>query len=625
MSTQPGPVSGAPYAGAAHTERRDGELCSVDGAAAGGAAEALDRCRAAVQALYAAALTDRAGLRAADLQADVEAAQSLVNAATALQLVRIAQYAATTRHLDPLTDEVREVAHPLGHAAEFADVDLAPGLAWSPRQATARVEEAIDAVTKTPRLLDEMAAGAIDAGRVRRVTDALLEAPDSVCVRVEDALLDRDVQSWSSAQITARTRRLVQQIDPAAARSSRARRAVERIGVFTAPGPELGLTEWTAVMPTDQAARAYAAVDGLARELHRDTTTAKTLGQCRVDAMTDLVLQRADITTEVTVTVPVLVPPTGSPPGHALPAAATSTSTATPGTPSTSAASPVPLGQGPAQVDDRWVIDPPEAEESMTPAVAAALDADWDRALAELIAADPGPPPLPPDGDPWWDVVEADAAEQRERQHATAPDDCRDAVASCSQPIAPTCVGDAWVAGVGVVPAAVVTALLREVGPRITRALVNAETGALLETYSSSYRPTAAIRRLVRGRDEHCRFPGCSHPARFCETDHVVPWPHGATTATNLQLLCKHHHRAKHEAGWSVAMSTDGTCTWTSPHGRTHVTRPSASASAALWSAPIAVTADRAAPAAVTADRVTTDPATAATADRVTTDPIDAH
>lgn len=44
----------------------------------------------------------------------------------------------------------------------------------------------------------------------------------------------------------------------------------------------------------------------------------------------------------------------------------------------------------------------------------------------------------------------------------------------------------------------------------------------------SRYRPSTALARLVRARDGHCRFPGCTTPARSCDLDHVVPSDHEA-------------------------------------------------------------------------------------------------
>ena len=82
--------------------------------------------------------------------------------------------------------------------------------------------------------------------------------------------------------------------------------------------------------------------------------------------------------------------------------------------------------------------------------------------------------------------------------------------------------------------------------------------------------PTPALRRRLDARDQHCRFPTCSRPARRCHAHHVVWWGAGGETSEqNMILLCHRHHRAVHEGGWSVTF--DGrTATWTDPHGRTY-------------------------------------------------------
>ena len=61
-----------------------------------------------------------------------------------------------------------------------------------------------------------------------------------------------------------------------------------------------------------------------------------------------------------------------------------------------------------------------------------------------------------------------------------------------------------------------------------------------------------ALRRALRVRDRGCRFPGCENH-RFVDAHHVQHWANGgATTLTNLVLLCRRHHRAVHEGGYRV-------------------------------------------------------------------------
>jgi uncharacterized protein DUF222/HNH endonuclease len=64
-----------------------------------------------------------------------------------------------------------------------------------------------------------------------------------------------------------------------------------------------------------------------------------------------------------------------------------------------------------------------------------------------------------------------------------------------------------------------------------------------------------ALRRALRSRDRGCRFPGCRN-RRFVDAHHIRHWAKGGeTTATNLVLLCRRHHRAVHEGGYGVDAS----------------------------------------------------------------------
>jgi 5-methylcytosine-specific restriction endonuclease McrA len=61
-----------------------------------------------------------------------------------------------------------------------------------------------------------------------------------------------------------------------------------------------------------------------------------------------------------------------------------------------------------------------------------------------------------------------------------------------------------------------------------------------------------AIRRTLKRRDGGCRFPGCEN-RRFVDAHHVRHWAQGGeTSVSNLVLLCRRHHRAVHEGGYTV-------------------------------------------------------------------------
>ncbi|OYC95366.1 HNH endonuclease [Microbacterium sp. Yaish 1] len=99
------------------------------------------------------------------------------------------------------------------------------------------------------------------------------------------------------------------------------------------------------------------------------------------------------------------------------------------------------------------------------------------------------------------------------------------------------------------------------------RLLTHPVTGTVLEC--DTYRPTAAMVRLLRARDRHCRYPGCRQPAIRCELDHTIAASHGgATHVCNLANLCKRHHDVKHHSRWRVQQLPGGRLVWTSPTGR---------------------------------------------------------
>ncbi|TFD91207.1 HNH endonuclease signature motif containing protein [Cryobacterium serini] len=64
---------------------------------------------------------------------------------------------------------------------------------------------------------------------------------------------------------------------------------------------------------------------------------------------------------------------------------------------------------------------------------------------------------------------------------------------------------------------------------------------------------TAKQRAAISARDEGCIIPGCTIPARWCETHHVIPWrKHGPTTIDNGTLLCWFHHHTIDTNGWNI-------------------------------------------------------------------------
>lgn len=106
--------------------------------------------------------------------------------------------------------------------------------------------------------------------------------------------------------------------------------------------------------------------------------------------------------------------------------------------------------------------------------------------------------------------------------------------------------------------------------PGWDRVLCDPVTGTVLEV--DRYSPSAAQRRYLAARDQHCRAPGCRAPLTRCQLDHNHEAQHGgATTLTNLCHLCVRHHTLKTETARSVTQESDGTLRFRSPLGQ-HVT-----------------------------------------------------
>lgn len=109
--------------------------------------------------------------------------------------------------------------------------------------------------------------------------------------------------------------------------------------------------------------------------------------------------------------------------------------------------------------------------------------------------------------------------------------------------------------------------------PGWDRVITHPITGAVLAV--DRYRPSAALRRWLRERDQRCRFPGCGYPARECDIDHTEDAARGGPTeAANLGDLCRRHHVMKHQTPWTVEQLGGGVLAWTSPTGQTYIDRP---------------------------------------------------
>jgi hypothetical protein len=374
-----------------------------------------------------------------------------------------------------------------------------------------------------------MSTGDLDWWRATIIATELGEASLESCAAVE-ALIHPAVLSESAGAVTKRVRRVLARIDADAVRLKAAKERLERF-VQAYPSRVPGLTTWVASLPAADSAACWAAIDDLAHRMRGDDPT-RTLEQCRADALVDLMLTNVQVTTTVTLMIPVQAA-TVDEPHDSLERDLL--------------ARDLLVRAGPRGAADTHSLGTATADHS---------------AAGGPAGAAPGQP-----------------RPSREPSFLAEADDFGQPTADPNPLIEPTwqqiCAMGYEIPGIGVIGSDVVAGILAKFDTRIARVLLDERTGVVIETSIEEYLPDRVMRRFVQHRDGHCRFPGCSRNAKRCEPDHIIPYPAGGPTAIwILVALCKHHHRVKHDAGWTLTMTGDGDCIWTDPHHRQYATHP---------------------------------------------------
>jgi hypothetical protein len=96
--------------------------------------------------------------------------------------------------------------------------------------------------------------------------------------------------------------------------------------------------------------------------------------------------------------------------------------------------------------------------------------------------------------------------------------------------------------------------------------MTHARDGSILDVGRRTRTVPPALRRALAHRDGGCRFPGCG--LKLCDAHHVEHWADGgATKLENMIQLCRRHHRAVHEEGFTVELLAGGEARFRRPTG----------------------------------------------------------
>jgi hypothetical protein len=204
-----------------------------------------------------------------ELLGEVAAAQQALDALAAVQVVRIAQFAARGRVRDAGSGAWVERDFGVGHTEEFAGTEIGPLLGLSPGSADRRIEVAAVLARKLPGTLAAMAAGRLDLWRAGVIAEELRDTAPQACAAVEE-LIFPEVCGDPPRAARARVRRALLRVDPDGLRNKAAKTRLER-GVRQWASDLPGMTEWAVTLPAADAATCWAAIDALAHRRHADS------------------------------------------------------------------------------------------------------------------------------------------------------------------------------------------------------------------------------------------------------------------------------------------------------------------------------------------------------------------
>jgi hypothetical protein len=463
---------------------------------------------------------------------DVRAADAQIAAAEALRvrrLARVAELSALMSRADgsAATAAGREWAH------RRLVVEVACATKRSERTTARLIDDAEHLVTELPLTLARLSSGVISYAHAKSLVAHAMTVPAEARASFERDVLPH-AEALPAHRFDDRARRLRERLHPESI-VTRTRAALEERYVAVTPECD-GMATILHHLPAVDALAIDDLIDRVARAARSDDDD-RTHAQRRCDALTDLVLARGDR--------PSLVPTV------LVTIAATTLAGA---------------DDAPASLHGYGPIAP-----------------DTARRLARLAptllrAAAPTPTRTPSTGTGPGTTTTATGTGTGPGTATTATFATSTATATAATSGTAPTTGSATTASRIATSASTVTR-------HRTRTLLTGATGPIAaptappvdRDAADRYSASPVMRTVLALLDETCRFPGCGRRADRCELDHTHAWSEGGrTTPDNLAHLCSRHHHLKHEGGWHVTPSRDGTRTlhWTSPRGATYTTTP---------------------------------------------------
>ncbi|GAA5028723.1 hypothetical protein GCM10023258_24540 [Terrabacter aeriphilus] len=245
--------------------------------------------------------------------------QRAVNALDALQELALAALVRGEEiDCSDLADDGGDGSEYRPSSVKLVASSVAPLLRATPRACEAHVVRALCLADDLPRTVALALEGQLD----RRQADVVVDHAQLVAVparTIFDAAVtcDPDVTSLTPHWLRRVCERAALAVDPAAM-ERRAQLGLRDRFVRVEPGTDPGIAWWRASLPSMQSAQAWAAVDEIAHEYVR-ADPGLTIDQARADALVDLLLGRAGVTTTVELILPAFVGDAGasSAPGSA--------------------------------------------------------------------------------------------------------------------------------------------------------------------------------------------------------------------------------------------------------------------------------------------------------------------